>query len=76
LARTNDNKLVCRCEFANLTMVADRIKFRQVLLNLLSNACKFTENGTVHLDVALSDTFLDIDHKIHIMSNRFIAFSQ
>ena len=28
------------------------MKFRQSLLNLLSNACKFTSNGTVSLTVA------------------------
>jgi signal transduction histidine kinase len=29
---------------------ADQTKVRQVLLNLLSNACKFTENGTIIVD--------------------------
>jgi len=28
-------------------IIADRTKFRQVLLNLVSNACKFTHNGKV-----------------------------
>ncbi len=32
-------------------MTVDVIKFRQSLLNLLSNACKFTENGEVTLSV-------------------------
>jgi signal transduction histidine kinase/CheY-like chemotaxis protein len=55
LARTNHNKLVGRCEFSKVTMMTDRVKFRQVLLNLLSNACKFTENGTITVDVTLSE---------------------
>jgi PAS domain S-box-containing protein len=33
------------------TMVSDVTRIRQVLLNLLSNACKFTEGGTVRLSV-------------------------
>jgi signal transduction histidine kinase len=34
------------------TMVSDGTKVRQCLFNLLSNACKFTERGTVCLTVA------------------------
>ena len=33
------------------TMVADRVKIRQILTNLVGNACKFTERGTVTLTV-------------------------
>jgi PAS domain S-box-containing protein len=33
------------------TIHADLTKVRQMLLNLLSNACKFTENGRITLDV-------------------------
>lgn len=29
----------------------DQIKLNQILLNLLSNACKFTQNGTIRLEV-------------------------
>ena len=32
-------------------MHADLTKVRQSLFNLLSNACKFTEGGTVRLEV-------------------------
>ncbi len=34
------------------TMHNDVTKIRQVLFNLLSNACKFTENGTIRLKVS------------------------
>jgi hypothetical protein len=33
------------------TLKGDAVKLKQVLLNLLSNASKFTSEGTVHLDV-------------------------
>ncbi|HTJ62524.1 MAG TPA: cache domain-containing protein, partial [Alphaproteobacteria bacterium] len=35
------------------TMQTDYTKLKQSLLNLISNACKFTENGTVKLEVQL-----------------------
>ncbi|HSB33571.1 MAG TPA: ATP-binding protein [Nitrospirota bacterium] len=38
------------------SMFADITKVRQVLFNLLSNACKFTELGTITLDAAREKT--------------------
>jgi signal transduction histidine kinase len=49
LAEKNDNRLEVDCEAATGTMHGDLTKVRQVLFNLLSNACKFTEKGTVSL---------------------------
>jgi len=36
-------------------VVADEAKIRQVLINLLGNAIKFTDHGRITLDVSLSD---------------------
>src|SRR4030095_14160366 len=49
LAAKNGNRLETRCPDEIGTMRADLTKVRQALFNLLSNACKFTEQGTVTL---------------------------
>ncbi|MCU1261542.1 MAG: hypothetical protein JWO80_4427, partial [Bryobacterales bacterium] len=49
LAQKNGNSLDVQCTPGLGIMVADLTKFRQSVLNLLSNACKFTEGGTVTL---------------------------
>jgi GAF domain-containing protein/CheY-like chemotaxis protein len=51
LAAKNANRLDVRCPDAIGTMRADLTKVRQALFNLLSNACKFTEQGAVTLEV-------------------------
>jgi signal transduction histidine kinase/DNA-binding response OmpR family regulator len=52
LASKNGNKLTTHCAPGLPAMRVDVVKFRQSLYNLLSNACKFTRNGMVGVDVA------------------------
>jgi signal transduction histidine kinase len=50
LARKQSNRLEVRCADGLGSMHADHMKVRQVLLNLASNACKFTESGVVTIE--------------------------
>jgi signal transduction histidine kinase len=49
LARDRHNQLLVRVPDEPLVLSSDEIKFRQVLVNLLGNACKFTENGRIEV---------------------------
>ena len=51
LVRPRDNRFVVDIEPGPLTILTDARALRQILLNLVSNACTFTEQGEVHLRV-------------------------
>jgi signal transduction histidine kinase len=51
LAEKNKNRLVVEAQENLGALTADSMRLKQILLNLLSNACKFTKDGEVALRV-------------------------
>ena len=87
LAENKSNELIIDCPDNAGSMEADETRVRQMLHNLLSNACKFTENGIVTLKVTRATregvdwvTFDIIDTGMGIpkdsLKNLFLEFSQ
>jgi signal transduction histidine kinase/CheY-like chemotaxis protein len=52
LAEQNKNRLTVDCPADIAPIVVDTLRLRQILLNLLSNGCKFTKAGDISLRVA------------------------
>ena len=52
LAMKRSNELLVSYNDDIGTITSDETKIRQALLNLLSNACKFTENGTISFQIS------------------------
>jgi signal transduction histidine kinase len=87
LAAKNANQVAVHCDAAIGTMHADQMRLRQALLNLMSNANKFTDRGTITIDahpghengrdwvtVAVTDTGIGMTPEQ--MSKLFQEFSQ
>jgi len=87
LAMKNNNQLILSIDDDLGTIESDKTKLRQILINLLSNACKFTENGRIslkahsetqagkrHICFVVSDSGIGIDAKT--LDNLFEDFVQ
>ncbi|VEP13362.1 Histidine kinase (fragment) [Hyella patelloides LEGE 07179] len=87
LNEKHGNTVVIDCPSNLAKMYADRTRVRQSLFNLLSNACKFTENGQITLSIepytkenepwisfAIEDTGIGMDKEQ--MQELFKAFYQ
>ncbi len=61
LIEQNNNTLEIVCEENQELIVADPNKMRQVTLNILSNAAKFTKNGKISLRVKVAHNHQDDD---------------
>jgi signal transduction histidine kinase len=87
LTAKNTNKITARCDAGTGTLHADQMRLRQALLNLMSNANKFTECGTIAVEARygqendrewISITVVDtgIGMTAEQMSKLFQEFSQ
>lgn len=56
LYQVNNNKFELECPNSEITLNTDHAKLRQILINLLGNAVKFTKNGLIKLSIEIWDS--------------------
>ncbi len=59
LIEKNNNRLTIECPDRNETIQTDKTKLRQMLINLMSNAGKFTNHGQVTLHLSVEKSIAD-----------------
>ena len=87
LAQKNNNELILDNELKFDEISADQTRVRQIVLNLVSNACKFSEDGNIRiqlsstkiedkklLEIAVADTGIGMSKEE--LSRLFQAFTQ
>ncbi|MBO42140.1 MAG: hypothetical protein CMM28_00300 [Rhodospirillaceae bacterium] len=75
LAQKNNNELVLKNNLGFDEIRSDQTRVRQIALNLVSNACKFTKDGTV--EIQLTSTMKETDTLIEIaVSDTGIGMSE
>jgi ligand-binding sensor domain-containing protein/signal transduction histidine kinase/CheY-like chemotaxis protein len=70
-------------ESQNLTLNSDETRIRQILTNLMDNACKFTQAGTIELEASIKNNWLSLSVKdtgrgipIHELGRVFKQFTK
>ncbi|WP_455205622.1 sensor histidine kinase [Kaarinaea lacus] len=58
LIKEKNNEFGFYCDSSVSHINTDAVKLRQILFNLLSNACKFTQNGALNLNIATEHSWL------------------
>ena len=77
LAQKNNNQFICEApSYSDDLVRSDTTKIRQALINLIGNACKFTENGTVRLSAQVERDQHDVPWVHFRVSDTGIGMSE